>query len=63
MITNEQKIAIKKKLIDLNWTQVQLAKYFSVKRQQLNNVINGKSEHLRLEERLLYWAEIDDTRE
>ena len=53
MIKKTLRNKIKIKLLKLNLTQTELAKYLGVSKQQLNNVINGKVENLLLEEKIL----------
>jgi hypothetical protein len=53
MINAEQRKFIKVYLINNNLKQVDLAKKFKRKRQQINNVINGITENLRVEETIL----------
>ena len=53
MINKEQRNFIKIYLINNNLKQVDLARKFKRKRQQINNVINGITENLRVEEAIL----------
>ena len=53
MINAEQRKFIKVYLINNNLKQVDLARKFKRKRQQINNVINGITENLRVEEAIL----------
>ena len=53
MINKEQRNFIKIYLINNNLKQVDIAKKFKRKRQQINNVINGITENLRVEEAIL----------
>ena len=53
MINEEQRKFIKKALIDKGMKQQELADKFKRKRQQINNVINGITENLRVEEAIL----------
>lgn len=53
MINAEQRKFIKVYLINNNLKQVDIAKKFKRKRQQINNVINGITENLRVEEAIL----------
>lgn len=53
MINSEQRNFIKIYLINNNLKQVDLANKFKRKRQQINNVINGITENLRVEEAIL----------
>ena len=53
MIKKTVRNKIKIKLLKLNVTQTEFAKYLKVSKQQLNNVINGKVENLILEEKIL----------
>ena len=53
MINKEQRNFIKVYLINNNLKQVDLARKFKRKRQQINNVINGITENLRVEEAIL----------
>ena len=53
MINAEQRKFIKVYLINNNLKQVDLAKKFKRIRQQINNVINGITENLRVEEAIL----------
>ena len=53
MINKEQRNFIKIYLINNNLKQVDLANKFKRKRQQINNVINGISENLKVEEAIL----------
>lgn len=49
MITPSQKVKIKVKLITNNISQVKLASEIGCSRQQLNNIINGKVQNLKIE--------------
>lgn len=65
MINKEQRNFIKIYLINNNLKQVDLAKKFERKRQQINNVINGITENLRVEEAILDyvgWYEYEKNR-
>lgn len=53
MLTKRQSINIKKKLLENNLKQVDIARDLSITRQQLNNILNCKVENLKLEERIL----------
>lgn len=53
MINAEQRKFIKVYLINNNLKQVDIARKFKRKRQQINNVINGITENLRVEEAIL----------
>lgn len=53
MITNKLQTKIKIKLLKHNIKQTQLANILGVSRQQLNNVIRGRVENLKLEEKIL----------
>lgn len=53
MITNKLQTKIKIKLLKHNIKQTQLANILGVSRQQLNNVICGRVENLKLEEKIL----------
>lgn len=53
MINSKQRNFIKIYLINNNLKQVDLANKFKRKRQQINNVINGITENLRVEEAIL----------
>lgn len=57
MITKKQTTEIKMKLLKQNKTQSALAIEWEVSLSLLNAVINGKGQHLRLEERLLQWLQ------
>lgn len=52
MITPSQKVKIKVKLIHNNISQVQLASEIGCSRQQLNNIINGKVQNLKIENKI-----------
>lgn len=58
MINKTKQLRIKNKLLKLNMKQVDLANELGVHKQQLNNVINGKVENLKLEEKILERLEI-----
>lgn len=58
MINKTKQLRIKNKLLRLNMKQVDLANELGVHKQQLNNVINGKVENLKLEEKILERLEI-----
>lgn len=65
MINAEQRKFIKVYLINNNLKQVDLARKFKRKRQQINNVINGITENLRVEEAILDyvgWYEYEKNR-
>lgn len=65
MINVEQRNFIKIYLINNNLKQVDLARKFKRKRQQINNVINGITENLRVEEAILDyvgWYEYEKNR-
>lgn len=49
MITPNLKVRIKIKLIQNNISQVKLAGELGCSRQQLNNIINGKVQNLKIE--------------
>lgn len=53
MITDKLQTKIKIKLLKHNIKQTQLANILGVSRQQLNNVIRGRVENLKLEEKIL----------
>lgn len=55
MINRKTRLKIKVALINNNTTQIELAKKMGVSKQQLNNVLNGLVENLKIEERLLSW--------
>ena len=52
MITPSQKVNIKVKLIHDHISQVQLATEIGCSRQQLNNIINGKVQNLKIENKI-----------
>ena len=65
MINAEQRKFIKVYLINNNLKQVDIARKFKRKRQQINNVINGITENLRVEEAILDyvgWYEYEKNR-
>lgn len=53
MITDKLQTKIKIKLLKHNIKQTQLANILGVSKQQLNNVICGRAENLKLEEKIL----------
>ena len=53
MIIDKLQTKIKIKLLKHNIKQTQLANILGVSRQQLNNVIRGRVENLKLEEKIL----------
>lgn len=61
MISENMMKRIKIRLIKLNMKQKDLALELGISRQQLNNVLNGRVEHLRIEETLENWLEISPT--
>ena len=65
MINAEQRKFIKVYLINNNLKQVDIARKFKRKRQQINNVINGITENLKVEEAILDyvgWYEYEKNR-
>ena len=60
VINWEQTVQIKIKLLEEKLTQSDLAKYFNVSKQMINAVVNGKQEHLILEEKILEYLGIEE---
>lgn len=55
MINRKTCLKIKIALLNEGTKQTELAKQFGISKQQLNNVLNGIVENLKIEEKLLTW--------